>query len=80
MDSRTTLSSCDAQADIRNAIAKSETPHTVKRGIPIGTNLTGDTLDASYRIYVAPIVYSFCRKTAEVGHRFTQIFTDGSEW
>jgi hypothetical protein len=32
-----TVSSREAQAEIRNAIAKSETAHTAKRGIMIGT-------------------------------------------
>jgi hypothetical protein len=41
-----TPSSREAQAEIRNATAKSETAHDAKRGI-IGTNLTSDTFDAS---------------------------------
>ncbi|PYL76242.1 MAG: hypothetical protein DMF26_06725 [Verrucomicrobia bacterium] len=41
-----TPSSREAQAEIRNAIAKSETAYDAKRGI-IGTNLTSDTFDAS---------------------------------
>ena len=41
-----TDSSPEAQAEIRNAIAKSETAYDAKRGI-IGTNLTSDTFDAS---------------------------------
>jgi hypothetical protein len=41
-----TASSRDAQAEIRNATAKSETAHAAKRGI-IETNLTADTHDAS---------------------------------
>jgi len=46
VDSSTTPSSCEAQAEIRNAIAKSETAYNAKRGI-IGTNLISDTFDAS---------------------------------
>jgi len=46
-----TVSSREAQAEIRNATAKSETAHTVKRGILIGTNVTGDRFDASRRMY-----------------------------
>jgi hypothetical protein len=38
--------SVEAQAEIRNAIAKSETAHSAKRGT-IGTNLISDTFDAS---------------------------------
>ena len=41
-----TDSSPEAQAEIRNAIAKSKTAYDAKRGI-IGTNLTTDTFDAS---------------------------------
>jgi hypothetical protein len=39
-------SSREAQAEIRNATAKTETAHDAKRRI-IGTNLTSDTFDAS---------------------------------
>jgi hypothetical protein len=46
VDSSTTASSREAQAEIRNTTAKSETAYAAKRGI-IGTNLTSDTLDAS---------------------------------
>jgi hypothetical protein len=46
VDSSMTDSSREAQAEIRNAIAKSETTYDVKRGI-IGTNLTSDTFYAS---------------------------------
>jgi len=46
VDSLMTDSSREAQAEIRNAIAKSETAYDAKRGI-IGTNLTSDTFDAS---------------------------------
>ena len=45
-DSSTIPSLGEAQAEIRNAIAKSETVYDAKRGI-IGTNLTSDTFDAS---------------------------------
>jgi hypothetical protein len=41
-----TASSREAQAEIRNTTAKSETAYAAKRGI-IGTNLTSDTPDAS---------------------------------
>jgi hypothetical protein len=41
-----TPSSREAQAEIRNAIASSETTYDAKRGI-IGTNLTSDMFDAS---------------------------------
>ena len=46
VDSSTTPSSREAQPEIRNAIAKSETAYGAKRGI-IGTNLASDTFDAS---------------------------------
>ena len=38
--------SLEAQADIRNVLAKSETAYDAKRGI-IGTHQTSDTFDAS---------------------------------
>jgi hypothetical protein len=41
-----TDSSRDAQAEIRNATAKSETAYAAKRGIMV-TNLTGDMFDAT---------------------------------
>jgi len=46
VDSSMTPSSREAQAEIRNAVAKSETAYNAKRGI-IATNLTSDTFDAS---------------------------------
>jgi hypothetical protein len=46
VDSSMTPSSREAQAEIRNAIANSETTYDAKRGI-IGTNLTSDMFDAS---------------------------------
>jgi hypothetical protein len=46
VDSSTTPSSREAQAEIRNAIAKSKTAHDAERGI-IGTKLASDTFDAS---------------------------------
>ena len=46
MDSSTTDSSRDAQAEIRNRTAKNETAYAAKRGI-IGTNLARDAPDAS---------------------------------
>jgi hypothetical protein len=46
VDSSTTDSSREAQAEIRNTTAKSETAYAAKRGI-IDTNLTSDTPDAS---------------------------------
>jgi len=46
VDSSTTASSREAQAEIRNTTAKSETAYAAKRGI-IGTNLTSDTFHAS---------------------------------
>ena len=49
-----TDSSREAQAEIRNAIAKSETAYDAKRGI-IGTNLTSNTFDASRCIRYAYI-------------------------
>jgi hypothetical protein len=48
-----TVSSREAQAEINNATAKSEAAYKVKRTI-IGTNLIGDTFDASRRKYLAP--------------------------
>jgi len=54
VDSSTTDSSREAQPEIRNAIAKSETAYDAKRGI-IGTNLTSDTFDASRGIRYAYI-------------------------
>jgi hypothetical protein len=48
-----TVSSREAQAEIRDAIAKSETAYKAKRTI-MGTNLTGDTFDASRWMYLAP--------------------------
>ena len=53
--SSTTDSSREAQADIRKAIAKSETAYDTKRGI-IGTNLTNDTFDASRSVPVDSVV------------------------
>jgi hypothetical protein len=46
VDSSTTASSREAQAEIRNTTAKSETAYAAKRGI-IDKNLTSDTPDAS---------------------------------
>jgi hypothetical protein len=46
VDSSTTPSSREAQAEIRNVIAKSKTAHDAERGI-IGTNLISATFDAS---------------------------------
>jgi len=46
VDSSITASSREAQAEIRNPIAKSETAYDAKRRF-IGTNLTSDTFDAS---------------------------------
>ena len=48
-DSSITFSSREAQLEIRNAIAKSETAYAVKRGI-IGTNVISDTFNASYAL------------------------------
>jgi len=53
--SSTTDSSREAQADIRNAIAKSETAYDTKRRI-IRTNLTNDTFDASRSVPVDSVV------------------------
>jgi hypothetical protein len=50
VDSSTTASSREAQAEIKNAIAKSETAYDAKRRI-IGTSLTSDTLDASRDVW-----------------------------
>jgi hypothetical protein len=45
VDSSTTPSSREAQAEIKKVIANSKTAHDAERGI-IGTNLTSDTFDA----------------------------------
>jgi hypothetical protein len=50
-----TDSSREAQPDIRNAIAKSETAYDVKRGI-IETNLTSDTFECKPRCPVDLVV------------------------
>jgi hypothetical protein len=46
VDSSTTPSSREAQAEIRSVIAKRKMAHNAERGI-IGTKLASDTFDAS---------------------------------